>query len=387
MYKKYYSKFLAANSGIQHYASHSHHYWPDVTREATLNYWDDSAKYVDDKWDYIFTTKLPETQKLIAEVLNLSNPEQIVFAPNTHEFITRLLSCFDPKQSLKVLSTDSEFYSFDRQVNRLSEASLIELEKIEVNPFDNFEERFIQKITHNHYDIIFFSQVFFNSGMAVKNLKAIIDAVKNNQTMIVVDGYHAFMALPTDLSEIEDRIFYLSGSYKYAQGGEGCCFLHVPKNCQYRPLNTGWFAGHSDLTATGGVVNYPNNGFRFAGSTMDFTGLYRLNAVLNLFKSENLSVHKIHTHIQKLQKNFLDHLLQIDHHYLTEKNILSVDYNYHGHFLTFAMPSPDHAKKLHNELRSHKIMTDYRASKLRFGFGIYQEDCIDLSSMKLKLTK
>jgi selenocysteine lyase/cysteine desulfurase len=95
MYKKYYKRFLEANVGIQHYASHSHHYWPDVTREAMLEYWDDSARYVDDKWDHIFTNKLPETQKLIASILKLSAPEQIVFAPNTHEFVYRLLSCFD----------------------------------------------------------------------------------------------------------------------------------------------------------------------------------------------------------------------------------------------------------------------------------------------------
>lgn len=383
MYKKYYSKFLAANVGIQHYASHSHHYWPDVTREATLLYWDDSAKFIDDKWNHIFSTKLPETQKLIAEVLKLSHSEQIVFAPNTHEFVTRLLSSFDPAKKIKILSTDSEFYSFDRQVNRLSEAELIQIKKIEVNPFDNFEMRFIEEIKKNHYDMIFLSHVFFNSGMAVKNLEAIVDAVKDNQTMIVIDGYHSFMALPTDLSTIESRVFYLSGSYKYAQGGEGCCFLHVPKNCQYRPLNTGWFAGHSELTAAGSSVNYPDNGFRFAGSTMDFTPLYRLNAVLNLFKEENLTVETIHAHVQKLQLNFREHLLTIDHHYLTEKNILSVDYNHHGHFLTFAMPSPEHTKKLHDELRSHNIWTDYRGSKLRFGFGIYQEDCIDLSSMRM----
>lgn len=384
MYKKYYQLFLAANKGIQHYASHSHHYWPDVTREATLEYWDDSAKYVDDKWTHIFSQKMPDTQKLISEILKLSDPAQIVFAPNTHELAYRLMSCFDPRQKISILTSDSEFYSFDRQVNRLQEAALVEVEKVQAFPFDNFETRFIEKIKTNSYDMIFLSQVFFNSGMAIKDLKAIVDAVTDSKTMIVIDGYHGFMALPTDLSAIEDRIFYLSGSYKYAQGGEGCCFLHVPKNCELRPLYTGWFAGHADLAGAGGNIGYPNNGFRFAGSTMDFTALYRLNAVLNLFKKENITVEKIHAHVQKLQHNFREHLLSIDHHYLTEKNILSVDYNYHGHFLTFAMPSPEHTKKLHDELRSHKIMTDYRSSRLRFGFGIYQNDVIDLSALKLK---
>ncbi len=382
MYKKYYQRFLEANKGIQHYASHSHHYWPDVTREAMLEYWDDSARFVDDKWDHIFGTKLPETQKLIADVLNLSNPSQIAFAPNTHEFVYRLISCFDPRKKISVLTTDSEFYSFDRQINRLSGDGIVEVEKVSTFPFDNFEERFIDQIKKRHYDMIFLSHVFFNSGMAVKNLKRIVDSVTNPDTMIVIDGYHGFMAIPTDFSSMEDRAFYLAGSYKYAQGGEGCCFLHVPKTSEHRPLYTGWFAGFGDLAKNDGSVNYSNDGMRFAGSTMDFSALYRVNAVLRLFKKENISVEQIHAHIQKLQKNFRDHLLTIDHHYLVEKNILSVDYNYHGHFLTFAMPSPEHTKKLHDELRAKKIWTDYRASKLRFGFGLYQEDCIDLSAMK-----
>jgi selenocysteine lyase/cysteine desulfurase len=381
MYKKYYSLFLKANSGIQHYASHSHHYWPDVTREATLQYWDDSSRLVDDKWDYIFSKKIPETRVLISEILNLSDPSQIVFAPNTHEFIYRLLSCFDPGKRISILTSDSEFYSFDRQINRISEAGIASVAKISTHPFDDFEERFISKIKSSNFDFIFLSQVFFNSGMAIKNLDKIVESVSNPNTMIIIDGYHGFMALPTDLKKIESRVFYMAGSYKYAQGGEGCCFLHVPKNSTYRPLYTGWFASFEDLSRNDGLVNYSKDGFQFAGSTMDFTALYRLHSVLNLFKNNNITVKKIHSHVKMLQDNFRNHLLEIDHHYLCEKNILSVDYGYHGHFLTFAMPSPDHAKALHDQLRTLNIWTDYRSARLRFGFGIYQEDCIDLSKL------
>lgn len=381
MYKKYYSHFLTANPQIQHYASHSHHFWPDVTRAATLQYWDDSAKFVDDKWNYIFGVKIPSVQKLIAEVLNLSHPEQIVFAPNTHEFVYRLLSCFDPKKTISILTTDSEFYSFDRQVNRLAEDKIVSVDKVSTQPFDNFEKEFIKKITTNHYDMIFLSQVFFNSGMVVKNLKKIVDIVKDTNTMIVIDGYHGFMAIPTDLKEIEDRIFYLAGSYKYAQAGEGCCFLVCPKNSALRPLYTGWFAGFSTLATDGGNTGYSKDGYRFAGSTMDFAALYRLEAVLTLFKKDNLTVESIHEFVQKLQTNFRNHLLEIDHPYLTEKNILSVSYECHGHFLTFALPSLEHAKKLHDELRNINIWTDFRGNRLRFGFGIYQNDCIDLRAL------
>jgi selenocysteine lyase/cysteine desulfurase len=382
MYKKYYSKFLEANSNVQHYACHSHHYWPDVTREAAIKYWDDSATYVDDKWTHIFSRRIPNTQKLIADVLNLSHPEQIVFAPNTHELVYRLLSCFRPDKKIKILSSDSEFYSFDRQVNRLAEENIIEIEKVSTHPFDNFETRILDLISKNDYDMIFLSHVFFNSGMILKDLGKIIRAVKNPETMIVIDGYHGFMAVPTDLKPFEDRIFYIAGAYKYAQGGEGCCFMASPKKTSHKPLYTGWFAGFSELASNGGNTAYSNDGYRFAGSTMDFTALYRLEATLTLFKNEGLTTEVIHEYIQKLQKNFRNHLLEIDHPLLCEKNIVSVDYSNHGHFFAFALPSPEHTKKLHDELRARHIWTDYRGSRLRFGFGIYQDECIDLSMLK-----
>ena len=47
-------------------------------------------------------------------------------------------------------------------------------------------------------------------------------------TVVAIDGYHGFMAVPTDLSRIAGRAFYLAGGYKYAMAGEGVCFLHCP---------------------------------------------------------------------------------------------------------------------------------------------------------------
>ena len=134
MYQQFYQHYLGANQGKQHFACHSHHYWPDVTRDAQLAYWDDSARLVDDKWQLIFDQKIPHTQQLIADVLNLPQPEQIVFAANTHEFVMRLLSCFDWQRPLKVLTTDSEFYSFQRQIKRLSELANIDVVQIPTEP-------------------------------------------------------------------------------------------------------------------------------------------------------------------------------------------------------------------------------------------------------------
>ena len=101
--KKHYSRFLQGHGDKIHLAAHSHHFWPDVSRDGHLEYWDDCAKTSDHKWDKIFGEIIPYAQNKIADLLKLKSPQQIVFAPNTHELTTRLLSLYLGKESLKIL--------------------------------------------------------------------------------------------------------------------------------------------------------------------------------------------------------------------------------------------------------------------------------------------
>ncbi len=369
MYQDLYSRFLSEHKNEWHFACHSHHYWPDVTRAAHIQYWDDSAKFVDDKWNIIFSEKIPRTQKLIANTLNLDHPAQIVFAPNTHEFVARLLSCLDINYPQKIVTTDSEFYSFDRQCKRYSEMSGVDLVKVPRAPFDTFNERFSEAC--QSADFIFFSQVAFNSGVAIDNLDELIESLPE-APIKVVDGYHGFMAVPTNLSRIQNKVFYLAGSYKYAQGGEGCCFMSVPKDCALRPLNTGWFAKFDDLSSEQSeLIGYSEDGMRFAGSTMDYSALYRLLAVLDKFDEENITVHKIHKHVQAVQQAFLEHLDTQNHIQLNRDNLIHHDLSQHGHFYAFDMQTHEKANRLADTLDMQGVKTDYRKERLRFGFALY----------------
>ncbi len=371
MYKHLYKRFLEANPTKLHFASHSHHYWPDVTREAQLQYWDDSAENVDNKWGYLFGTKIPIAQKLIADNLNLSKPSQITFAPNTHEFVFRLMSSLDWTKKVSILTTDSEFYSFDRQVNRLKEFTQFDVVKVPVSPFNTFHERFEKELKSREWNMVFLSHVFFNSAL-VCDFHRLMKSVPAN-SLFVVDAYHSFMAVPTDLSSVEDRLFYLAGSYKYAQGGEGACFLHVPPSARHRPFYTGWFAELAHLATVGNQVPYPDDGMQYSGSTMDFTALYRLIATLELFKKEGLAVSKIHAWVQQNQKYFLDELEKKNHPLLNKKSLIHADLDNHGHFLTFDLPSTETTQSMVTEMKSKGLQTDSRGTRLRFGFGLYQD--------------
>ena len=386
-YQQFYQGFLSANTHNQHYACHSHYFWPDCTRDAMLQYWDDSAKYVDHKWGYFFETLVPQLQTKISDILNTSAPQQIVFAPNTHELLYRIMSCFDSTKSFKVVSTDSEFHSFQRQASRLQEQGSIELITVPTQPFATFSERFKAAIAQHNPELVFFSQVFFNSGYVVNDVNDIVNSVTNDDTLVVIDGYHGFMAKPTDLSAIAHRAFYLAGSYKYAQAGEGACFAHVPTGCTLRPAYTGWFAEFGDLDKPRQIdgktaVQYSQDGMRFAGATMDFTALYRLRAVLNLFEENNISITTVNDYVMQMQQHFLEQLSAQQHPMLNASNLVVKDASERGHFLTFELESADITQQLSAALKEQGILTDSRGNRLRFGFGLYHtKDYMDLSAI------
>jgi len=372
-YKAHYSRFFAAQPGRLHFAAHSHHLWPDVTREAVLTYWDDAARLADRKWEHVFGTVVPQAQAHIARTLELSRPEQIAFAPSLHEFVCRLVSCFDETRPVRVLTTDSEFYSFVRQLKRLEESPRFSAVQVAAQPLASFEERFREAAARERFDLVYVSHVFFNSGYAMQDLPGIVRAVKDPETMVVIDGYHGFCALPTSLREIEARAFYMSGGYKYAQWGEGACFLHVPAGCALRPANTGWFATFGNLTREQPAgVPYPDDGFRFWGATYDPSGLYRLNAVMNLLAQIGATVPVIHAHVRSLQQRFLGGLERGAPKALPLSSLLTGrDLTRQGHFLVFELPA---AQPLWSRLRERGVDLDVRGNRLRFGFGLYQDE-------------
>jgi selenocysteine lyase/cysteine desulfurase len=370
-HKAHFQRFFAAAPERMHFAAHSHHLWPDVTFEAQQRCWEDAARLADRKWEKIFGEVLPAAQQHVARLLNLSDPAGIAFGPNTHGFLLRLLSLFPADRRLRILATDSEFHSFTRQAARLEEEGLAQVTRVATEPFADFPARFAEEIRRGGHDLIYFSQVFYNSGFAIRDLAPLVDAVPNEQTIVVIDGYHGFCALPADLQKIQARAFYIAGGYKYAMAGEGVCFLHVPPGYGARPRDTGWFAGFGALEAADGSVGYGGDGSRFLGATFDPVGLYRLNAVMGLLSKLRLDIAEIHRHAHRLQASFARELAAMNSPLLNPSHlVVPIENRDRGNFLTFRS---DNAGDLHKRLLAADIVTDHRGDRLRFGFGIYHD--------------
>jgi selenocysteine lyase/cysteine desulfurase len=318
---------------------------------------------IDDKWNRVFGTVVPRAKQRIAPLLGLGSSETLTFAPNTHEFLVRIFSCLEPP--VRLLTSDSEFHSFTRQSMRWEEEGLAIVDRIPVEPFETFSDRFTTEARAGVHDLIYLSEVFFNSGFVVEDLDRIVSSISEEKAFVVVDGYHAFMARPTNIGSIQDRAFYIAGGYKYAMSGEGVCFLHSPPGYGRRPVNTGWYAGFGELEeGVSGQLPYTTDGTRFAGATYDPSGVYRMDAVLGWLDEMEVTPAEISEHVRGLQDRFLDAGLP-------PGTLMPPAGLERGNFLTFQTET---AAEIYQALHERDVITDYRGDRLRIGFGVYQDE-------------
>lgn len=357
-WKPLFSRALAADPDRLHFAAHSHHLWPDASFEGHVEAWNVAARLADRKWGEVMGVAWAEAQCHIAEELKLPDPATIAFSANTHDFIVRIFSALQVKP-VRVLATTGEFHAFRRQMARWVESGDVMLETV-------LPDQLGARAQAGGYDLIFASHILFNSGAKIDDLEALAALARPEGPWVVIDGYHSFMAIETDLSAVADRIFYVSGGYKYAMTGEGLGFLHAPSGFAPRPAVTGWFAEFDDLMAAPGGVGYAPDGRRFLGATFDYGGLYRFNAVRRMLAREGLSTRVICNHVTALQHRFVSQAR------MNGMILLNPPGNTQGaRFLAYEGPG---APALHHALMERNVITDLRATVLRIGFAPYHDE-------------
>jgi selenocysteine lyase/cysteine desulfurase len=370
-FKGLFTRSLGADPDRLHFAAHSHHLWPDASFEGQIEAWNDAARLADLKWDRVMDEVWPEAQANVARELGTGRPDAIVFSPNTHDFLIRLVTAAPRKSpQLRLLTTDGEFHSARRQFARWAEEGWIGLEKVAAEPFDSLPDRFMERARSGEHDLILLSQVLFGSGRVFGPVAELAALGRTDGPWVVIDGYHAFMAIDRPFGEVAaNSAFYLGGGYKYAMSGEGCAFLHAPAGFGPRPPVTGWFAEFEDLSLPPGSVGYAKDATRFLGATFDPSALYRFNAIQRMLLENGLSTATISGHVAELQGQLLG---SIEKTRLGNAELLNpLDGGPHARFLAFRSPE---AQRWYSDLKARNCITDVRGDVLRIGFGIYQDE-------------
>jgi kynureninase len=364
----HYSRFGVAERLLL--TGHSHQAWPDRGFEGQAQAWLDAAQYVDDKWEHAFA----QADRVRAGFARLLGDERgdIALGANTHELIVRLLSALPLRQRPRLVTTDGEFHSVRRQLDRLEEEGLAVL-RVSEAPLDSLATR-LAKAVDDRTALVLVSVVFFDTGRVARGLGEVAASCRRHGSGLLVDAYHALNVVPFSLAQegLGDA-FVVGGGYKYCQLGEGNCFLRIPPNTELRPVITGWFSEFSVMTERQRKdrVAYGERGDRFAGATYDPTSHYRAARVFDFFREHELSprlLREVSQHQIGLLASQFD-ALDLDPAVVSRDRGCPLDQV--GGFLSLQSPR---APALVRKLQERGVATDSRGDVLRLGPAPYLSD-------------
>lgn len=362
--RPHYRHFLAPveAAGEVLMTGHSHQAWPDVSREAQLEAWDDAARLADKKWDRVFGEILPAFRRKLAARIGSTTPDAIAVGGNTHELVYRVLSCYPAGTT--IVTTDGEFHSLRRQLDRLSEAGT-RVVHVRVHGEVPFADRYIAALERARPAIATLSLVYFGNSEIVAELPRILAAARDLEVPVLLDAYHAAHVIEMDVASWPGEVFVVGGGYKYAEHGEGACWLHVPPSAEkLRPVYTGWFADFGGLEHTSHTVGYGPGGDRFLGATFDPTPYYRALRVMTWMDEQGLTIPVLRAHS-----------LAQTAHLMARARVIEVvgvatpeQPARRGGFVAFDHPL---ASDLVKSLAGRGIRADARGRNLRFGPAPY----------------
>ena len=380
---QHYTKFDVSNRLL--FTGHSHQAWPDVALDGLFEGFDVAARFVDTKWDQVF-----EKIGIMRDYLRsyYDDPDgNYTHCENTHHLIVRWLSALDLKNKPRLITTDTEFYSLYRQLSRLQEEG-IEVVYVPALPLEGFAERLKSELTDKTAGVMI-SRVYFEHGLVNIELPQVASHCRDAGVPLLIDDYHGTNVVPLSIrvSGLED-CFMLIGGYKYLQWGEGNCFLRFPKDCEMRPVVTGWFATLSSLKEprSTGQVRYDSGDWRFYGATFDGISAFRGAAVTDFFNEYGINskiLSKIYSEqIAYMKYKFLS--LDLDPSQIKLAHTYSLTLN--GGFLALRSPK---SLEYFETLKKNGVLTDCRGDILRFGAAPYIvsrqiDDAFDILSKIVK---
>ena len=369
----HYSRFRVSERVLL--TGHSHQAWPDVAFTAQQQAWLDAADDVDDKWERAAT---------VAEQVRdgwrrlLGEPHaEIALGQNTHELVARLLSavlpCGGPSAASRparttLVTTDGEFHTIRRQIDRLEEAG-VRIMRVAARPVSTLAER-LATATTDGVACVLVSSVLFETAEIVPHLEVVASACLEHGTELLVDAYHHLNVVPFEMNALGlQRAFVTGGGYKYCQLGEGNCFLRVPPDCALRPVFTGWFSEFDHLAVSHAqhAVHYGRGGDRFAGATYDPTSHYRAAAVFRFHEDMGLSPARLRA-INAGQTEHLAHRVRelgLEEHVA---RLVEVPAQVRAGFIAIRTPQAATAVR---RLRGRGVFADSRGEILRLGPAPY----------------
>ncbi|MCG5216082.1 kynureninase/PvdN C-terminal domain-containing protein [Streptosporangium soli] len=363
----HYSMFQVAQRLLL--TGHSHQAWPDVALEGQIEAFQDAALDVDAKWGRAME-KAGQVRAGYRRFLGDPSAE-LALGGSTHELVLRFLSALDLGSRPRLVTSDGEFHTLRRQLDRLAEEG-VEVVRVPAEPADTLAVR-LATAADDRTAAVLVSAVLFETAKIVPGLGMLAEACERRGVQLLVDAYHALGVVPFSAAEVASA-WVVGGGYKYLQLGEGNCFLRIPPHAAlFRPVITGWYAEFAELAGdrVEGIVGYPVGADRFAGATYDPTSHYRAARVFDFFAEHALTPEFLRQVSLRQRALLTGHFDALD----LPESVIARDRDAppsaFGGFLALRSP---HASHLRAALAERGVLTDSRGDHLRIGPAPYLSD-------------
>ena len=195
-FKPLFCRSLCADPERLHFAAHSHHLWPDASFDGQVEAWNDAARLADRKWDKVMDEVWPEAQGHVARELGTGMPDAIVFSSNTHDFLIRLVTAA-PRARRAAPGPDHRRRVPQRAapVRALGGGGLDRGRNGRGRAVRQLLRALPRRGASGEHDLILVSQVLFGSGRMFDRVEELAALGRPDGPWVVIDGYHAFMAL------------------------------------------------------------------------------------------------------------------------------------------------------------------------------------------------
>ncbi|MCW5946287.1 MAG: aminotransferase class V-fold PLP-dependent enzyme [Fimbriimonadales bacterium] len=296
----------------------------------------------------------------VAKLIDLADSTCVIPKTSAGQGLRAVLNSFPVDRPIRVVATRGEFDSIDfiLKVYALKgRAKVTWVEPLMTDPVRLFDsESIISAITHGT-DLVVISQVVFATGQVIPKLDEMVHAAHGSGALVLVDAYHSAGVIPTRMN----CDFMIGGSYKYARGGPGACWLAIdPRHIdeKRRSLDTGWFAKQNQFAfMREDDPKFAESGDSWLESTPPVITYYQARAGMRLLLAIG---------VERLREYSLQQL-QYLRSCFRESGVSCFEPKSPNDFGAFALVPHNDANALAQKLKAEGVNTDSRGNFVRFG--------------------
>lgn len=210
-------------------------------------------------WYELWLGRLSELRGRVAQLWN-ADPGEIALLPSVSAALSIIASALDHSQRNRVVVADLDFPT---QIYQWMVKPDVELVRVPSDDGIGIDPARWRDAAGPRVAAIATSHVFYSTGH-IQDLGPVADAARENDALLIVDGYQAAGQIPVNPRELGADV-YVSGPLKWLLGGPGMAFLWVRSEriSELVPTMASWFGARDQFEFAPDHFEFRDDAARF----------------------------------------------------------------------------------------------------------------------------